>query len=677
MKKLPLKILLYICVTFMTLMPVISSASSATSYTYSMDAKDRYIRTQDAYLPDRTVTSLFLDKPEDIFIDTEDYLYIADTGNKRIVKYNPARDQIVMEIKHELIQSPTGVYVTQNGDIYVADIASSHVVIFSKDGHFKDAIGRPTSPAFGSNDFNPMKVAVDGAGNIYVLGEGIYDGIIQLARTGEFLGFFASNKVNLTFVQRLQDIFFTEEQKRNLLGRTPITFSNIFVDRTGLVYSTTTGDNVRQAVKKHNTAGQSMFQDEVIATEDLIDLFVDDNGIIYAVSQSGLIFVYSAEGEFIYSFGAYNSMQDISGIFSSLSSIAVDSKGNVWTADNEKSFLQSFTQTEYAKLIYKALNEYSKGNYKESIAIWEEILKLNQMSILAHNNIGKNLLFEQRYEEAMYHTEIAGNRYYYSQSYWEIRNIWLQKSLAWIIISLVLLYVVYKIIKYADRKWSILDGIRKPVHKIYNVKPVKDTLYMFRFFAHPLDSFYELKAGNHGSYLGTTIIYFALFVAYMISLTSKGFIYQTVAPEDIDYQSVTFGYFAITLLFVICNYLVTSINDGEGKLGHIYKLMCYSMGPLLLSFIITTIASHFLTFNEVFFLELASFAGIVWTGLLILLGVQETHNYDTRTAIKSILYTLLFMMIIAVMLLIIIIMCEQMYQFLEAVIKEVIRNVSS
>ena len=65
------------------------------------------------------------------------------------------------------------------------------------------------------------------------------------------------------------------------------------------------------------------------------------------------------------------------------------------------------------------------------------------MSILAHNNIGKNLLFEQRYEEAMYHTEIAGNRYYYSQSYWEIRNIWLQKSLAWIIISLVLLYVVY------------------------------------------------------------------------------------------------------------------------------------------------------------------------------------------------------------------------------------------
>jgi len=677
MNRLPLKILLYIFVMVFSVTPVISSASSATSYTYSMDAKNRYIRTQDAYLPDRTVTSLFLDKPEDIFIDTEDYLYIADTGNRRIVKYDPAKDQIVMEITHDFIKSPTGIYVTQNGDIYVADVASSHVVRFSKNGEFIEAIGRPTSPAFGSNDFNPMKVAVDEAGNIYVLGEGIYDGIIQLARTGEFLGFFASNRVNLTFVQRLQDIFFTEEQKRNLLGRAPITFSNIFVDRAGLVYSTTTGEDVRQAVKKHNTSGQSMFQDDVIATEDLIDLFVDNNGIIYAVSQAGLIFVYSAEGEFIYSFGAFNPMQDISGLFSNLSSIAVDSKGTVWTVDKEKSFLQSFTQTEYAKLVYKALNEYSKGNYKESIAIWEEILKLNQMSILAHNNIGKNLLFEQRYEEAMYHTEIAGNRYYYSQAYWEIRNIWLQKSLAWIIIAIALLYVVYRIVRYADRRWMVLEGVRRPIRRIYNIKPVRDTLYMFRFFSHPIDSFYELKVGHHGSYLGATIIYVALFIAYMISLTSKGFIYQTVAPEDIDYQSVTIGYFAITLLFVICNYLVTSINDGEGKLGHIYKLMCYSMGPLLLSFIITTIASHFLTFNEVFFLQLTNAGGIVWTGLLIVLGVQETHNYDTRTAIKSILYTLLFMLIIAIMLLIIIIMCEQMYQFLEAVIKEVIRNVSA
>lgn len=675
MKKLPSLLVLVLCAVLFMEAPV-CYASPATSYTYSMDAKDRYIRTQDAYLPDRTITDLGLNKPEDIFINNQDYLFIADTGNKRIVVYNTVTGRIVREITHEKMVSPTGIYVTKNNEIYVADISSSQILRFSSSGELIETFGRPTAPSFGSNDFNPMKVAVDEAGNMYVLAEGIYDGIIQLAYSGEFLGYFASNRVELTFIQRLQDLLFTETQKRNLLGRSPITFSNITVDLSGIVYSTTNGEDVEQSVKKHNTAGKSMFQDPVISTDDLIDLFVDANGVIYAVSKAGLIFIYSTEGEFIYSFGAYNSMQDVSGIFSSLSSVAVDSKGNVWTADNEKSFIQSFVPTEYANLVYKALKEFNSGNYKASISLWREILKLNQMSVLAHNNIGKNLLFEQEYDEAMYHTKISGNRFYYSQSYWEIRNVWLQKNLIYIFIVIVAFYVLAKASKLINKKSGILTGPGRLIKKVYSYAPVKDTLYMFRFFSHPLDSFYEVKKGNEGSYLGATIVYLSTFIVFMISLVGKGFIYQTEALEDIDYQSNTIGFFAITLLFVLCNYLVSSINDGEGKLGQLYKMLCYSLTPLLMSIIITTIASHFLTLNEVFFLQMISITGIVWTGLLILLGVQENHNYDTRVAIKSILMTTVFMLIITVVLLIIIIMAEQLYQFVESIVKEAIRNVT-
>jgi DNA-binding beta-propeller fold protein YncE len=675
MKKLPVLVILILCVVLFMEAPA-CYASPATSYTYSMDAKNRYIRTQDAYLPDRTITDLGLNKPEDIFINEQDYLFIADTGNKRILVYNTVNGRIVREIKHEKMVSPTGIYVTKDNEIYVADVSSSLILRFAENGEFIESFGRPTAPAYGTNDFNPMKVAVDEAGNMYVLAEGIYDGIIQLAYSGEFLGYFASNRVELTFVQKLQDLLFTEAQKKNLLGRSPITFSNITVDRSGILYSTTNGEDVEQAVKKHNTAGQSMFQDPVIATDDLIDLFVDSNGIIYAVSKAGLIFVYSTEGEFIYSFGAFNSMQDVSGIFSSLSSVAVDSKGNVWTVDNEKSFIQSFVPTEYSGLVYRALKEYNTGNYKQSISLWRSILKLNQMSVLAHNNIGKNLLFEQEYEEAMYHTEIAGNRFYYSQSYWEVRNIWLQKNLAYILLIGVGLYIISKAVGLINKKTGILAVPAGLVKRVYNIAPVKDTLYMFRFFTHPLDSFYEVKKGNQGSYLGATIVYLSTFAAFMISLVGKGFIYQDTAVEDIDYQANILGFFAITLLFVLCNYLVSSINDGEGKLGHLYKMLCYSMGPLLVSMILTTIASHFLTLNEVFFLQMISMTGILWTGLLIVLGVQENHNYDTRVAFKSILMTILFMLIIIVVLMIIIIMAEQLYQFVESIVKEAIRNVT-
>ena len=66
------------------LLPVTASANKATSYTYTLDQKYRFVRTQDAYLPDKTITTLGLSKPADLFIDESGTLYIADSGNRRV-----------------------------------------------------------------------------------------------------------------------------------------------------------------------------------------------------------------------------------------------------------------------------------------------------------------------------------------------------------------------------------------------------------------------------------------------------------------------------------------------------------------------------------------------------------------------------------------------------------------
>ncbi|MDE7212611.1 MAG: hypothetical protein K2O03_14360, partial [Lachnospiraceae bacterium] len=63
-------------------------ASQATSYTYTLDDNDDFVRTQDAYLPERTITDLGLKTPQDLFVDKANMLYIADSGNRRIVKYD-------------------------------------------------------------------------------------------------------------------------------------------------------------------------------------------------------------------------------------------------------------------------------------------------------------------------------------------------------------------------------------------------------------------------------------------------------------------------------------------------------------------------------------------------------------------------------------------------------------
>lgn len=100
----------------------------------------------------------------------------------------------------------------------------------------------------------------------------------------------------------------------------------------------------------------------------------------------------------------------MSGLFSSLTTIAVDNNGNIWTADGKKGFIQSFTPTEYATTIYKALQEYENGDYTDALKDWNYVLRLNQMSVLAHNGVAKAYYNDEEYDKAMEHFEIAGKQ---------------------------------------------------------------------------------------------------------------------------------------------------------------------------------------------------------------------------------------------------------------------------
>ena len=79
MKK-PLVFIMALMMMIMTVLPV--SASQATSYTYTLDDNNERVRTQDAYLPDRTITNLGLKNPSDIIIDENNIMY-----NLRYRKY--------------------------------------------------------------------------------------------------------------------------------------------------------------------------------------------------------------------------------------------------------------------------------------------------------------------------------------------------------------------------------------------------------------------------------------------------------------------------------------------------------------------------------------------------------------------------------------------------------------
>jgi len=655
------RILLFFLILLLT---IISFSSNNTFLTYTLSKNNQWKVTQDAYIVSEVLFgNLDLYYPQDMYI-YNNKMYIADSGNARILVYD-MKTKEYEEIGAWSLFTPSGVFVTDDY-IYVADPGTSEVVIFDHYGEEVNRIGRPNSILFGKNNkFKPKKLVVDKRGNIYIVSEGSSDGIIQLDRNGEFLGFFGSNKTYMGFLDKVLDIFYSEEQKSKLLSRMPRPYNNLTIDKKGLVY-TITRKSGGDAIKKHNTVGNNILylsrKNSMIDEKNFVDIAVDNSGRIYALTETGLIYEYDSEGRLIFSFGGRAISSEMNGLISVATSISVDENNNLYVLDRDSGLVHVYTPTIYANLIHQALDYYVQGKYLESKDIWRNVLKYDGYINIAHNGIAKAYFQEKKYDLAAKHFKIAFNREGYSEAFWEIRNIFLQKYIPYILIVIILIYVVieFKLIKF--KKIKIKSRV------------LKDIFYLKNLLKHPIDSFYYLKKGTHGSILSATIIYLLFSLVVVLDYMGRSFIFNLNTSERSVFY-VMFISLAPTILFVFANYLVSSINDGKGTLKNIYIFTAYSAAPYILLQPLVVLLSYGLSFNESFLIEFSSFFIISWTIIVLFLGIQETHHYSTGGTIKNILLSLLWILIIILIYSIVYMLWDQIFETIYSIVQEVLYHV--
>jgi hypothetical protein len=271
---------------------------------------------------------------------------------------------------------------------------------------------------------------------------------------------------------------------------------------------------------------------------------------------------------------------------------------------------------------------------------------------------------------------VAGNREYFSQPFWETRNIWLLSNIPYLLIAFVLFFVGLSVLRLLDKKQIVKKTITNTINTIMNTKYIDAILFSFSIARHPVDNYYYLKIKQKGSLPGAVVNFVFFFFAYMVNQTSKGFIVQFIEVEDMDFNVIVGGFIGIYLLFVFCNYLVTSINDGEGEVDDIFKMISYAMLPLSITLLAVTVISHVTTENETFLLIFMLVGGFSWSGVLLWLGLQEVHNYSFTNTFKSLIFTIVFMLIALVLIFNMTILFNQFVQFFEAIIREAYANIT-
>jgi len=280
-----------------------SQAAADSPYTtWAYGPNGELVLTQDAYSPYAEI-DLSIKSAEDMFITPEGEIYIADTGNSRIVEVNQ-EFKIVASYGEDFLQGPSGVFVDKNGTIYVADSKKNAVIIMDKDGNLLKELGRPVEPLFGkSREFLPRKIVVDARENLFVISEGSVDGVVQMNTNGNFIGYFAANTAEMSLRMVLQRTFLTEEQLAQFIRNEAASPSNLAIDNQGMLYTVTAGTLPQKSIRKFNIAGINIFP-EIIGSNNFRDIDVSDNGLVVAVDADGHIFEYDITGVLLFQFGA-------------------------------------------------------------------------------------------------------------------------------------------------------------------------------------------------------------------------------------------------------------------------------------------------------------------------------------------------------------------------------------
>ncbi|RKN84937.1 tetratricopeptide repeat protein [Paenibacillus ginsengarvi] len=678
-------------------------------WTNSKEKQGRLIWTQPAYtpegifgkdlaIPDKDkpgeLKSSPLQNPKDLFVDKNDHIYVADTGNSRIVEFSPAGEFIRFiapdkeAMKGLAFNKPEGVFVTDNLDIYVADTGNKRVVRLDKDGKFIQAYGKPESKYIPESfKYDPTRLVVDKRGFLYIAVLGGYQGLLQLDPDGEFQSFYGANKTIFSPLDAMKRLLYTKQMYANEISKLPGAISSVAVDHDGFMYTTTAGQGIKnEQIKKLSIKGLNLMEDKVFGevrrmeikfatggqvTPQLIDIAIDSNGNMTAIDSSyKYINQYDANGNLLFFWAGPSSANTTQlGLMKNPVAVDANSRNDLFLLDGQEGVIQLFRLSEFGNKVNEANKLTLQGRYEESESHWREVLRLNANFAPAVLGLAKAAYKQGNYEEALELFKRGDDHKGYSDAFWQIRLKWFQKNFSLFASSLVILVILYFVLEKATRKtkWRKAWRARKRSTNQFIVQ----FKHMFYMLKRPIDGFTALRFESKGGYRGALILLVLAATSLIVLKLFTSFSFNMVDIRRVNLIGLLIQYALVWLGWVVANYLVSSIYRGEGRFKDVFVGSAYALIPLILVGIPLAIISNGMTLSEQAIYDFLQNVLYVWTGLMIFWKIQALQNYTVGETIMNIFLTLVAFATLAILALVIIGLSSDLKDFIYEVYQEV------
>jgi hypothetical protein len=158
---------------------------------------------------------------------------------------------------------------------------------------------------------------------------------------------------------------------------------------------------------------------------------------------------------------------------------------------------------------------------------------------------------------------------------------------------------------------------------------------------------------------------------YLIFIFETNFLFNPLIRSQIDIFEQIISIFLPYILFVLANYLVCSIRDGEGSFKDVFVATSYSLLPAIIGLPLMTLISQGLTLNEAFLFDFGMLVIYVLTGFYLVMMVKEIHYYEMKATVGNILITIFTAIMILVVVFIVYLLLGEVVQLFLDIIREV------
>lgn len=461
------KVTFAILAVLLVVTPVIPVSANVPYESYNYNYWEEPVPAPAAYLPDQVWSGRSLGVgdfkvPSDLVVSEEQYVYVLDSGNNRIVIVDDQGrsagviSSFILEGKEEHFNNPQGMFITGDGTIYIADTDNHRIVALSKEGELQAIIQHPESDLLAADFvFNPIKLAVDNADRVYVVARGVYEGLMQFDDEGRFIGYIGTIKVNPSAADYMWKMISTKEQRAKMALFVPTEFSNLDIDAKGFLYATNIDVDSKEPIKRLSPSGHDVLKrygyfdvkgdinyfimagmGTDAGPSKIVDVKVREGDMFSMIdSLRGRVFTYDGEGNLLYIFGGKGNQ---AGTFKSVTAID-EWNDRLILLDRTAGQITLFGTTEFGRKVNEAVKLHAAGDEDEAVAVWQEVLKLNSNYDIAYIGIGKAMLLEKNNKAAMEYFKLGMDRDYYSVAFKRYRKDLLQQSFSTVLTILAVL----------------------------------------------------------------------------------------------------------------------------------------------------------------------------------------------------------------------------------------------